>query len=135
MKRANMVIIGLWLLTGLVTGVSLSCKKQRGSTAIGPVAAPAAQRVAWTAGRVTGSPEAPPPYLVERLWPNLKFQGPVDVVFGPAGTNRVFVVEQRGTIQSFINEHNADKAEPFADLGKELRTLDRVPESNGVDAA
>ncbi|MDE0736373.1 MAG: hypothetical protein OSB47_11155, partial [Pirellulaceae bacterium] len=35
------------------------------------------QRTAWATSRITGSPEPPPPYQVEQVFPQLKFVNPV----------------------------------------------------------
>ena len=50
-----------------------------------------AERVPWTTSRITGSPEPPPPYQTERIYPRLKFTNPLDVAYAP-GCDRLFVM-------------------------------------------
>ena len=42
-----------------------------------PAAEPGPIRKAWTNGKITGSPEAPPPYQSADAFPNAKFDHPV----------------------------------------------------------
>ncbi|MEW6301872.1 MAG: PQQ-dependent sugar dehydrogenase [Verrucomicrobiota bacterium] len=62
---------------------------------------PAASRTPWTTSRVFGSPNPPAPYRIEPAYPNLKFASPVDAAMMP-GSDRMFVLEQRGKLYSFI---------------------------------
>ena len=62
---------------------------------------PAADRTPWTTGRVTGSPNPPPPFKVQRLFDPVRFDHPVDLAFMP-GSNRLFVAEQSGKLWSFV---------------------------------
>ena len=89
------------------------------------------KRVPWTTSRVKGSPEAPLPYVTERVFPKLKFSSPVDIVNAP-GTDRLFVVEQYGSIHSFRNDSVVETPDLFFDVKKELRGLEKVPEAKGV---
>ena len=50
------------------------------------------KRIPWTTSRVVGSPEPPPPYRLKRVFPRLKFQGPVCIAQEPE-TNRLMVAE------------------------------------------
>ena len=43
---------------------------------------------------------------IEEAFPNLYFTEPVDLQHAPDGTNRIFVLEQRGTIYVFQNDHS-----------------------------
>src|SRR5262245_19829358 len=76
---------------------------------------PQAKRVPWTTSRITGSPEAPPPYRTERVFPKLKFAEPVTITRAP-GSERLFVAELRGKIVSFPDDQACEKPEPFLDL-------------------
>ena len=89
------------------------------------------KRVPWTTSRVKGSPEAPLPYVSERVFPKLKFSSPVDIV-NARGMDRLFVVEQYGSIHSFRNDPAVEKPDLFFDVKKELRGLEKVPEAKGV---
>src|ERR1700682_947164 len=58
--------------------------------AIGQPAAPAknathgiAQRTPWTTSRLTGSPEPPHPYKIERVFPKLTFKNPLLLTMAP----------------------------------------------------
>lgn len=73
------------------------------------------QRVPWTASRLTGSLETPPPFRTERLFPELSFVAPVCIAPLP-GTNRIVVVELRGKVLSFPDEQTCKQADLAADL-------------------
>ena len=75
----------------------------------------ATKREAWTASRITGSPEPPLPYRVELAFPELKFQQPLDLSAVP-GTSRFFVAEQGGKIYSFENRTDVTQLDLVADL-------------------
>ena len=82
------------------------------------------ERQAWTTSRVTGSPEPPPPYRAERIFPKLTLKLPVDLTYAP-GSDRLFVVTQKGLVYSIPNAPDCDKADLFIDL-HEVAGLDRV---------
>lgn len=73
----------------------------------------AEQRVPWTTSRIHGTPEPPPPYAVERIFPGLTFSRPLDIQQIP-GSDRLVVVEETGRLHSFVP--GAEKAEIFGDL-------------------
>jgi len=77
----------------------------------------AQQRVPWTTSRIQGTPEPPPPYVVERLDPSLTFNKPLDVTPLP-GTDRLVVLEETGRMFSFVPGAGAgaDKADLFGEL-------------------
>src|SRR5216684_1026426 len=70
------------------------------SPSTAPGKADPSKRVPWTTSRITGSPEPPAPYRMERVFPKLEFKNPLLLVRAP-GTNRLFVAEQAGPIYSF----------------------------------
>lgn len=84
---------------------------------LGPGLPGAAQRVAWTASRVHGSPEKALPYRVERAFPKITFYQPIEAVTIP-GTSRFVVVEQSGRIFSLPSQEEVAQADHFADLKK-----------------
>lgn len=90
-------------------------------------------RVPWTTGKVTGSPDVPPPFFLQRTYPNLKFNRPLDVAFTP-GLDRIFVAEQAGKIVSF--PRTVDVARP--DLLLNILEIDtgwkQVPGCRGIEA-
>ena len=65
---------------------------------------------AWPARR-----NLPPPFQVQRVWPELKFKDPVDVCGAP-GSGRLFVAEQAGRVYSFAGQADVAKPELFVDL-------------------
>lgn len=78
--------------------------------------APLEKRVPWTTSRLIGSPQPPLPYSIERAFPDLAFETPVELVAIP-GTNRLLVLEVKGKVYSFENRadvNNADR-DLFAD--------------------
>ena len=75
----------------------------------------AQQRVPWTTSRIQGTPDPPPPYVVERLYPGLTFKKPLDVTPLP-GSDRLVVLEETGIIFSFVPGTHVEKADPFGDL-------------------
>jgi uncharacterized repeat protein (TIGR03806 family) len=66
-----------------------------------------AKRERWTSSRVVGSPDPPPPYRLEAVYPGLHFDEPLELVIVP-GQERWVVAERRGRIYSFA--HDPDKA-------------------------
>ena len=81
------------------------------------VVAPAAPRTPWTTSRVTGSPNPPAPLAVERVFPGIKFENPVD--FAPLpGSDRWVVAEQGGKLWSFRATAGATERELALDWPK-----------------
>src|SRR5476651_1825663 len=74
-----------------------------------------AKRIPWTTSRLTGSPDPPHPYKVERAFPKLTFKNPLLLTMAPVG-NRFFVGEQAGKIYSFPNDPLCSKADLFLDV-------------------
>src|SRR5215467_8733637 len=68
------------------------------------------KRVPWTTSGVTGSPDPPHPYRIERVFPRLRFTNPLLLARAP-GIDRFFVGEQAGKIFSFRNDPKCDKAD------------------------
>jgi putative heme-binding domain-containing protein len=91
------------------------------------------KRVAWTTSRITGSPEPPHPYRVERVFPKLAFKNPLLLTNAP-GTERLFVGEQAGKLYSFPKDPARDKADLFLDLTTEIHSWDKAGKVKGVEA-
>src|SRR3990172_3090532 len=72
-------------------------------------------RVPWTTSRISGSPEPPAPYGIERRFPNLQFNNPVVLTSAP-GTDHLFVVEVEGKIYSFPNDNDYREPDLFFDM-------------------
>lgn len=83
------------------------------------------QRPAWTASRITGSPDAPLAYVTERAFPSLKFNNCLDITTAP-GSNRLFIVEQAGKIFSFPCKPDVVSADLVVDLAKEIDGVKQV---------
>jgi uncharacterized repeat protein (TIGR03806 family) len=78
------------------------------------------KRIPWTTSRVVGSPEPPRPYHLDRVFPKLKFKGPVCIAQEP-DTNRLMVAENDGKIFSFpIDDPNTDRSELFLDMKRSV---------------
>lgn len=84
-----------------------------------------AKRPAWTTSRVVGSPEPPMPFVTERVFPALKFAGPVDLVPIP-GSERLMMMEHMGKIFSFPNRQDVAEADLIVDLTKAIPTLHQL---------
>ncbi len=76
-------------------------------------------RIPWLSSRVIGSPEPPPPYQVERVFPQVKFNNPVDLCAAP-GTDRLFTAVQAGKVYSFKNEPSATSPDLVIDLSRSI---------------
>lgn len=63
-------------------------------------AAAAAPRTPWTTSRVTGSPNPPAPFTVERVFPQRTFDRPVEFMRQP-GSDRWVVMQEGGKLLSF----------------------------------
>jgi putative heme-binding domain-containing protein len=92
-----------------------------------------AKRTPWTTSRITGSPEPPHPYLVQRVFPKLTFKNPLLIRNAP-GTDRLFVGEHAGKIYSFPNDPARAKADLFFDLTTEIHSWDKASKVKGVGA-
>ncbi len=113
------------LLTGALVGACALLWSFRPATADDPKAERPhgiARRVPLTTSRVTGSPEPPHPFKIERAFPRLQFKDPL--LMARQG-DRFFVGEHHGKIFSFPDDQSAARADLFLDLGKEL-TWDRT---------
>src|SRR4051794_13261829 len=74
-----------------------------------------AKRIPWESDNVTGSPDAPPPFELKRVFPKLKFSHPVDIAFAP-GIDRIFVADQSAKVVSFRNDPDLVKPDLFVNL-------------------
>jgi putative heme-binding domain-containing protein len=90
-------------------------------------------RVLWTTSRITGSPDPPHPYRIERVFPKLTFTNPL-LITGAPGTRRLFVGEHAGKIYSFKGDPACAKADLFLDLTTELHSWDKAGRVKRVGA-
>ncbi len=88
-------------------------------------------RVPWTASKITGSPEPPPPLKADRAFPKLTFKAPVALTLFPGG-KRFVLIEEKGMLYTFRNEPGCEKPDVFIDLQKEIKGLDKIERCRGV---
>ena len=91
------------------------------------IVASAAERTPWTSSKVKGSPDPPPPYVMEQFWPHLQLNKVLEAVYLPHA-GQIFLVGIQGKIISLPADLGAIAPEPlpFADLSKavpQLKTL------------
>lgn len=75
------------------------------------------KRVPWTTSRVVGSPEPPPPYRLERAFPDLSFSEPLELSAVPE-MDRWVVAERKGKIYTFANDPKKAEKKLLIDLKK-----------------
>jgi uncharacterized repeat protein (TIGR03806 family) len=93
-----------------------------------------AKRIPWESGTVTGSPDAPPPFELKRVFPKLKFNHPVDIAFAP-GIDRIFVADQSAKVVSFArNDPDLVKPDLFANLHEIVTDWKSVPGARGIES-
>lgn len=84
-----------------------------------------AKRVPWATSRMIGSPQPPSPYLLERVFPQLEFNHPVELLPIP-GTNRMLVVEVDGRILSFPADESVETADLAIHIGDSIEGATRT---------
>jgi glucose/arabinose dehydrogenase len=62
------------------------------------------------------SPDTPPPFTLERAFPNLQFISPVAMIQAPGDSTRWFVVEQPGEVRVFDNNPTVTSGNSFIDI-------------------
>ena len=82
---------------------------------VSPFTGKASERDAWTTSRVVGSPDEPKPFSVKRVYPQLEFKQPVELMAVP-GTNRMMVLEVTGKLFVFDNNAACENAELVVDF-------------------
>lgn len=80
------------------------------------------ERIPWTTSKIQGSPEPPPPYRTDRIFPKLKFNNPVLIKAVP-GTKRYLVAEQKGKISTFVNDPEASQSDLVLDVFPDVKTI------------
>jgi len=118
MKRTLFCLLPLLVLMPLLAGLYL--RPSRGSAEASDAQRPYGidHRIPWTTSRITGSPEPPPPYRIERVFPKLTFKHPLLLVSAP-GADRLFIGEQEGKLYSFHTTPDCAKADLLLDLTRE----------------
>ncbi len=73
------------------------------------------ERPGWETSRIIGSPEAPKPFSVQRVYPKLQFNQPVELMAVPQ-SNKMMLLEVTGKLFVFENDDNCAKADLVADF-------------------
>ncbi|HTK76485.1 MAG TPA: PQQ-dependent sugar dehydrogenase [Gemmataceae bacterium] len=124
MPRKLVFATVLLAVVGVLSPLSRLCGRADGGEGV-----PA--RKPWTTSRVVGSPEPPPPYRIERAFPNVKLYRPLLFARIP-GSDRVVVAEHERKVYSFRNQPDATP-DLFFDPMTELKTLNQNPGAKGVE--
>jgi len=83
-------------------------------------------RQPWTTSNIIGSPEPPPPYVAEPVWPELKIDNFLDIAHLKE-KNRIILVGRHGTLLSLPDDPMAKlDTKVFAELGKSIPNLKDV---------
>src|SRR5438105_2397351 len=129
MKRTIVTAAGYLLLIWLAGMVSALLRHTAQYAHAGPTQAVPPygidKRTPWTSSRVTGSPDPPSPYRIERVFPKLTFKNPLLITSAP-GTDRLFVGEQAGKLYSFPKDQSCARPDLFLDLTTELHGWDKA---------
>src|SRR5262245_38434609 len=113
LRDVALILIGAWLVAA-AGPTEPAARGDDAPSAVKPFGL--AKRVPWTTSRIVGSPDPPAPYRLERVFPKLKFNGPVCIAQEP-GTNRLLVAENEGKIFAFSRDNpDADSTELFFDF-------------------
>lgn len=81
----------------------------------------------WKTSKIVGTPEPPPPFRAEVVYPDIRFKNPVVIVSAP-GADRWFVGQQDGHIFSFSKQRGTKTSEPF------LNVRDIIPPSKKANS-
>ncbi|MER0442084.1 PQQ-dependent sugar dehydrogenase [Emticicia sp. W12TSBA100-4] len=102
--KKTLIIIGLCSFTSLL---AFRCKEAKDApTTTTPT----------TPTTVVVTPPTTVSYQAVEAFPKLSFNSPVDFTHANDGSNRLFVVEQRGIIQTFENNANTETKSVFLDI-------------------
>lgn len=112
-KRVGMKKACILLILTMVSCASLSADRVLG-----------ADRVPWTNSRVKGSPEPPKPYSVQRIYPNLKFRNPVELVPVP-NSEWMLLLQVDGKVFVFDDDPSVPEAMLVADLKQHVLDFNR----------
>ena len=85
----------------------------------------AGERVPWTTSRVQGSPEPPKPFRLERVYPKLKFDRPVDLVCLP-DSKLMLLLQVDGKVFAFQDDPNEGDQTLILDLRTRMEQFGRA---------
>ena len=85
------------------------------------------EREPWTSSKITGSPEPPPPYVAETVWPHITFDRPLDMTLLES-QDRLFITEHDGNVYSLPADlrKRPEKAELMFDARDTIPDLLRL---------
>jgi putative heme-binding domain-containing protein len=92
------------------------------------------KRSPWTASRIVGNPEPPKQFRFERIFPNVHFTQPTELLLMPDG-KRWVVLEQQGKIFSFHNRQDVSSADLMFDLKTDLKTISKTANATRMGEA
>ena len=81
------------------------------------------QRVPWTGSKLIGTAEPPSPFLIERVFPKVEFQNPVELLPVP-GSDELLVLEVAGKLWTVPNHEEAER-ELVVDLKEQISEFQR----------
>ena len=85
------------------------------------------QRQLWTTSRVQGTPEPPDPYRIERVFPQLRFDEPLELAAIP-GTSRWVVAERHGKLFTVDAAAEPPQKQLLLDVGRTVYGVALHPE-------
>ncbi len=90
-------------------------------------------RTPWKTSQITGTPEPPPPFRAQRLFPKINFDKPTLITNAPA-TDRFFIAEQTGKIFSIPNDQKCEKPDLFLDAKELVEQMKKPDDEVGLVA-
>ncbi len=86
-----------------------------------------AERIPWTNSKIQGSPEPPPPYQIEVIWPHITFTNGLDITLLPS-EDKLFITEQYGNIWWLPADLNAQPkaAQPVGNFRELAPNLENI---------
>ena len=85
------------------------------------------EREAWTSSKIFGSPDLPPPYVAEAVWPHITFNQGLDITLLES-EGLLFVTERFGKIWQLPSDlrNRPESAVLFADMKEHIPSLNRL---------
>ncbi|HUF60796.1 MAG TPA: PQQ-dependent sugar dehydrogenase [Verrucomicrobiales bacterium] len=96
-KRICVALAGLWILIP------------------GAGSAAAAGWPGWTGSRLTGSPDPPLPFTVEKVYPEIAWRSPIYIASEPGG-NHLIVIEEHGRLLRVAADLRSTEAQAYAEF-------------------